>query len=395
MYSIALQKMRAFRFHVTAIVIFSTAFALLILAVQWYGSGLEHQLLAYVQKGSIGLMDTDRRLSSWFSSNGLGLVVPQQLHWSPDGQALTFLINPETSIQAEIHILSTEDMSIRNVHIVSDGRSDTWSPDSQLFALTTATSHTEWELRVVDVATGNTLDYLTQPNGFEPVWSPNGQMIAFGSGNEMRVVDVKSGQLISDLTQPIYEQYPRFWRWSPDNRWLVFASFYEKDVYHITLSAIDLHTHQLRNLFSPVNFSTTPPIWSPDSQYMAFSTINIKGETGIDEIHILNVMTGQDIVLTPPGDSYFVRAWSSDGRQLLFFNNGAVYGISRSDDQPLLLIPVSYQPSSPIQLSRDGQQSTFIGMTSDSNIGTLFVLDMKTYIISQLAGNVSSAAWQP
>jgi Tol biopolymer transport system component len=385
--------MRPFRLLIIGTVIFSSMFVLLIAVVQLNARGLPHHVLAYTQVGGIGLMDADRRLSIWLSPNKLDSV--RSLQWSPNGDEIAF-VDYLNAMGTKLHILSLEDLSVKELHSGENSVDPNWSPDGHLLVFATA-AQTASELRVIDVSNGNILDYLTQPDAYGPVWSPNGQMIAFASGNEMRVMDANSGQVISDLTQPIYDGYPRFWRWSPDGRWLVFASFQEQDIFRITLSVIDLNNHEVRTLFSPIDFSTSPPIWSPDSQHIAFSTVQpISPSKSTEVVHIFNLFTGEDSVFAPQGvnGSYFVQDWSSDGQWVLFLDveNHVIYGINRSDNQPQILVPANYQPTS-IQVASDGQQLAF----TSSIPGTypLFILDMKTHLIAHLADYVSSPVWQP
>ncbi|MBZ0287701.1 MAG: hypothetical protein K8I30_08805 [Anaerolineae bacterium] len=378
-----------FRFLAITTTALLTISILLLLAVLALGQGQSSPVLAYVTDQGIQLVE-EWKTSPLLASDNINWSEVSQIKWSPDGQQLAYGVHSFMDV-SEGYILSLADSGILGPWRTFIGASvPNWSPDSSMMAFS--------EVVVTDSQSGKVLDYLTQLEGRQPVWSPDGQMIAFGSGNEMQVMDANSGQIISDLTQPIFDSYPRFWRWSPDGRWLAFASFYEQDIFHITLSVIDLSNHEVRHLFSPIDFSTSPPIWSPDSQYLAFSTVeSISPSRGAEVVHILNIVTGEDTVLAPQGinGSYFAQAWSPDSQWLTFLDveNRILYGINRSDDQPQILVPASYQPTLSTQLSPDGQQLAFIGATS--NVSVLYVLDMKTRIISHLADNVTSPVWQP
>jgi Tol biopolymer transport system component len=375
-----------FRPLATATAVLLSLFMLLILGVLLWGWGQPRHVLAYtngIEQGfsqGIQLMDVDRRFAIPLTAPMGG--VPLELQWSPDGQQLLFLIVGNTDISTAIYVVALSDLNVKNLSYRGDIISGpSWSPDSRLLALSVKTPQGDFELQVIDVKSGETLDYLTQPTDFSyysPAWSPDGQMLAFESEAELRIIDVKNGQAISDLIPSNLGRYPVSWQWSPDSRWLVFASTYDNE--YLTLSVIDLSNRRLRHLSSSLYFESAPTIWSPDSKFIVFSSDEVtnNGSNSAEVLHVMNIADGHDEIITPQGSGQTI--WSPDGKWLAFadIEQHVLFDISRSDNQ--IWLP-------------DGEILIFGGQSSGKY--GLFILDVKSNPISHLVDNVASAAWQP
>lgn len=156
---------------------------------------------------------------------------------SPDGQTIAFEVNGQPALyhlESGIELLT---LLTRQPNQSIGAGSPSWSPDGQKVA---------WQARLVDEA-GQTLqtvviyelttasDYLLhpyQPGGIDswgpaPVWSPNGEFVAFSvmdqnwSQHGLWVVSIDyTGRYVGDSDDPVWR--PADPIWSPDGRYLLY-----------------------------------------------------------------------------------------------------------------------------------------------------------------------------
>ncbi|MGH9535098.1 MAG: S41 family peptidase, partial [Terriglobales bacterium] len=147
-----------------------------------------------------------------------------------------------------------------------------------------------------------------------PSISPHGVRVAFQARGDILTVPVKHGDPANLTHTPgVMERYPA---WSPDGRWIAYYSDASGE-YQLKISP--------QTGLGPVK--TIPlgpqpdyyynPLWSPNSQYIAFSDI-------AQQLWIVEVKTGK---LTRVATGYydqggpaFVPAWSPDSRWLAYTN---------------------------------------------------------------------------
>jgi len=168
-------------------------------------------------------------------------------------------------------------------------------------------------------ADGSGVTRLTQ--GEMPIWSPDGQRIAFSSERgEIRIInaDGSNERVLGPGGMP---------SWSPDGTRIVFYSGNPPGESTIFMMNADgSSVTKLITIGSPdpgsAAYVDELPSWSPDGQSIAFVRAS-------DEypwtVHILNLVTSEDqflrVGLQPPWESRAVGdsrpAWSPDGRRLL------------------------------------------------------------------------------
>ena len=146
-----------------------------------------------------------------------------------------------------------------------------------------------------------------------PVWSPNGQQIAFsrilynrrGDKNyEIFVMDA-DGDNQRNLTQhPALDSGAD---WSPDGSQIAFASNREDE---LNIYLIDADGGNVRHLESP-RFSTRPK-WSPDGKQIAF-------ELG-RQVYAMNADGTKRWLVSKPRPNAWMHlgGWSPDGKQILY-----------------------------------------------------------------------------
>lgn len=135
-----------------------------------------------------------------------------------------------------------------------------------------------------------------KPINIEPVWSPNGEQIAFVSGGttsfDLFVMNADGSGLKSLTDSPGDEGQPV---WSPDGKHIAYTNRQE-GIYTIHIMNIDNgDTQQLNG----ENKSDKWPDWSPDGRFLIFERekFNNFSESGI---FLLEVKTGVISQLTPP-----------------------------------------------------------------------------------------------
>ena len=159
---------------------------------------------------------------------------------------------------------------------------------------------------------------------FFPVWSPNGQQIAFarflfnrrGDKNEEIYVMDADGTNLRNLTQhPALDSGPS---WSPDGKQIAFASNRDGE---LNIYLMDTDGGDVRQLKSP-HFSGQPR-WSPDGSQIAFVAITELGR----QVYAMNADgTGQWLVSEPRPNAWMhLGGWSPDGKQILY--KGSINGL--------------------------------------------------------------------
>ena len=191
-----------------------------------------------------------------------------------------------------------------------------------------------YEIATVDVD-GGAPRRLTRNNRIEnyPVWSPDGTKIAFLSTEESRfaayifrpkvlytmdedgsnVRDIASSEKIDAVSYLV----PSPPVWSPDGQWLAFLAYESfshegrKDLYVIRADGTGLRR---------IAEVTSPASWSPDSQRLAFA--KIEGE--YSSLYVSDPYGVDAQLVTPSGNATMPNStisqvyWSPDGSEILF-----------------------------------------------------------------------------
>ena len=245
--------------------------------------------------------------------------------WSPSGQHIAFHSKRSGHYNPDIYVMDADGENPRNLTQSTDAFDwiPVWSPDGQHIAFqskrmdnpiaSTSNPGGPWEIYVMD-ADGENPRNLTQTidaDDWGPVWSPDGQHIAFYSnrdGNaEIYVMDA-DGENPRNLTQsPARDSSPV---WSPDGQHIAFHSYRDgnREVY-----VMDADGKNPRNLTRNPALDGSP-VWSPDSQYIAFDS----KRDGNYNIYVMDTDGHNLRSLTQNPNGSWSPVWSPDGQHIVF-----------------------------------------------------------------------------
>jgi tricorn protease len=144
-----------------------------------------------------------------------------------------------------------------------------------------------------------------------PAASPDGSLIAYvtedDKAQQLATRPVAGGlerRLTHFATGVLYQ--PRF---SPDGRWLAVASA-QHELWLVPVDGGVVHRagYDAKDEIRDVAFA-------PDSSHLAFSTLR---QTGLSALHLVDIATGRDTLLSTAFDSDRLPAFAADGRTLYF-----------------------------------------------------------------------------
>jgi Tol biopolymer transport system component len=223
--------------------------------------------------------------------------------WSPDGQKIAFVSIPRDGKPSDIYVLDAD--GTNKVRVADDpaaGHGPAWSPDGEQIAFVrnvhnategSETAQTAQDIYVID-EDGTDETHLTKSDSDpetgtglgHPVWSPEGNKIAFSSSTWR---DTNSD--------------------SPESAGASPASVAGMDGIYV----IDMETADPCKLTSTVASFT----WSPEGNKVAFSDN--------DAIYVINVDGTGRQELTGAGYSL---AWSPEGNKIAFVKEAGLYVIN-------------------------------------------------------------------
>ena len=172
------------------------------------------------------------------------------------------------------------------------------------------------QLWIVDTNTSTTTQFTFSPGGkLPPVWSPDGQWIAFtsfagggvrrkrsnGTGDEETLVP----QVIGSLTD-----------WSPDGRTILVAAAQNADITVVSVEG----TRESRPYLAAPAYAETRGVFSPNGRWVAYES----NESGRFEIYVRPFPdpSGGQSKLSSDGGSF--ARWSPDGRELYYLSPAGV-----------------------------------------------------------------------
>lgn len=303
-------------------------------------------LIAFDSGGDIFVSNADgtgrRQLTS-------GPATDLQPTWSQDGTKLAYLSMSDPPNIARDLTTPTEELVVIDadgthrvvvgtkpgtgsayVDPYHYGSGASWSPDSSLLVYAGRIDGIERIFVVRADGTGSPRIDAQPIDGQEPIFSPDGQRIAFRGGSNdadrgIYVMDV-DGTDVRRLVGLQNSNSPM--AWSPDGRMIAYTERLEAEVQQIRVVGVDDGFVQAISNATEVNDS---PTWSPDGSWLAYSTM-AKSYSPSGQFVIVRPDGSGEIRLTP--EVVCGPAWSPDGRHLV----GIAYEGSAATFQHSILI---------------------------------------------------------
>jgi TolB protein len=222
--------------------------------------------------------------------------------WSPDNKKIAYLRGSDSSgrLFTDIYVMNSDGtgqtglIKARDTKYFEAGfESPEWSPDGE---------------RIAFIRTARVAPNESTPSSAAPAAGPSGLYTMNPDGTAPR-------KLSREMS---YAQSPL---WSPDGEQIAFSGP-EQKVY-----VVNANGTQLRQLLPNVRTSYIASYaWSPDGKEIAFAAVNYRGE--LDIYLIMADGTGQTNLTSTRDSIEDELSWSSHGKQLAFTKDdvGAVYG---------------------------------------------------------------------
>ncbi len=235
--------------------------------------------------------------------------------WSPNSSQILYSRLDFTNEQAYLGIPSMWwlDLETQQTQPVFQddqlpGYNPRWSHDGVWLSYTSASPQA---IQVYNLNSGERQSLSTEI-GSAAVWSPNAQTFLlsdlqfFGDKylNKLSRYDVASGTLTPLPSEENFDDTTP--TWSPDGEWIVFsrgewtidrASSGDQ----IWISRPD--GSESRPLTDAAETTHGPAAWSPDGRYLLFRSYTTANVQSPSQIHILDLETGDEIVVAEAGDS--------------------------------------------------------------------------------------------
>ena len=194
----------------------------------------------------------------------------QELALSPDGKKVAFVVH------GEVFAASSKDGgdAARVTNSPADESQIAWAPDSQRLVYISNRDGSP-HIFSYDFTTSAELQLTRDSLGDAmPVFSPDAKMIAFQrDAKELRVMEIDSKQE-RVLATGYFDRPPltsdRPFVWSPDNKWIAFASVSGKSFTNV--SVVSAAGGESKPISFIANVFNNAVSWSPDGTYILFDT---------------------------------------------------------------------------------------------------------------------------
>ena len=208
-------------------------------------------------------------------------------------------------------------------------------------------------------------------NDTQPVFSPDGERIAFRSEREPRGIYVMGASGENPRRIADFGFHPS---WSPDGKEIVVSTF-SQDVPSVrnqsALWIINVESGEKRLLIE--NYSMQPA-WSPNGKRIAFWFTESRGRR---DVATISLDGGDPVVVTDAGNTNWNPVWSPDGKFLYFASDRggsmAFWRVAIDEDSGKILsepevVPTPANFNRHLSFSRDGKRMIYVQTNNQSNL---------------------------
>jgi dipeptidyl aminopeptidase/acylaminoacyl peptidase len=213
------------------------------------------------------------------------------------------------------NIFRLDSHGVRQLTYKSNDGQPVWSPDGQRIAFARSSTSTGVDTYVMN-ADGSNVQRVTSGSPFQhPAWSPDGQSLALAGDWWLCIYECSIYTLrLTDPTPTVQQIAPMGTDpdWSPDGEKIVYVSLSGDDGYQALFAANADGSH-ISELTPRDEGAIFGPKWSPDGKRIAFS----KCIAARCDIYLLDYGSSVLTQLTTAGHAYY-PTWSPDGKLIAF-----------------------------------------------------------------------------
>jgi WD40 repeat protein len=200
---------------------------------------------------------------------------------SPDGQRVAF--GDPSGTETKIYVQNSDGSDLKEVSslIMTNGDGPfpdpVWSPDGQTLAFVDSNAY----LYLIK-ADGANLTRL-EPQGFDPAWSPDGTLLAYTSPDmDIYLMDIAGGQVRQLTAGEAGEQRPA---WSPDGQSIAFVSDVDSNSHDVNYEIYIMNSDGSNQRRLTNNTAQDwGPVFSPDGRHIVFTS----DRSGQNAIYVMN-----------------------------------------------------------------------------------------------------------
>jgi Tol biopolymer transport system component len=233
--------------------------------------------------------------------------------WSLDGTQIAFV--SDRSGEAQVFLMDADGGNVRQLTTDLQNDAPIWLPDGEQIAIRTTDGQGLYWWRVLNLNTHQIVD-LTEPSyDFyfqKQAWSPTDPVIAYMSLTEQAGRNDGSSQIHVKAIDGSYDQAltDNIWAnvnpvWSPDGQRLAFLSEMHGEYNVFALYVMDADGGKVRQISEPTFTESAVYSWSPDGKQIAI------GDIFLGHILLIDAASGRSRELVPvaEGETIMEPAW--------------------------------------------------------------------------------------